>query len=139
MFHKQIRFLIQPFLNKLSTNDPLFLECINSCISICNLSKKICAKDGKITFVSLQTVFLSGINLIYGIASKKCTWCLQISEAIRNCTTFLAKLVERTKGCEKFYETFEKLLSHAVEEGKDNEKNNNNAVILDKFPSQFSG
>lgn len=138
MFHKQIRFLIQPYLQKLNYNDPLFLECIESCISICNLSKKIHRINEKITYLSLQTVFLSGMNLIYGLVSKKCFWSLQISEAIRNCTAFLVKLSERTKGCEKYYETFEKSLVQAVEGQNDIEKPNNKASLLDRLATQFS-
>lgn len=137
MFNKQIRFLIQPFLSSLDGKDPLFLECIQACVSVCNLIKKINIKEGKITFVSLQTVFLSGLNLIYGLLSKKCTWDLDISEGLRNCTAFLVRLAERSSGCERYREIFERLLDQAVE--GQNTSENSSKAFLDNFPAQFSG
>ena len=137
MFNKQIRFLIQPFLSSLDGKDPLLLECIQACVSVCNLIKKINIKEEKITFVSLQTVFSSGLNLIYGLISKKCTWDVDISEGLRNCTAFLVRLAERSAGCERYREIFERLLDQAVEDQNTSELASK--AILDKFPAQFSG
>ena len=137
MFNKQIRFLIQPFLSSLDGKDPLFLECIQACVSVCTLIKKINIKEEKITFVSLQTVFSSGLNLIYGLISKKCTWDVDISEGLRNCTAFLVRLAERSAGCERYREIFERLLDQAVEDQNTSELASK--AILDKFPAQFSG
>lgn len=137
MFNKQLRFLIQPFLSALDGKDPLFLECIQACVSVCNLIKEINLKDEKITFVSLQTVFSSGLNLIYGLLSKKCKWDLDISEGLRNCKAFLDRLAQRSSGCERYSEIFQRLLDQAVD--GQNIPESASKAFLDKFSAQFRG
>lgn len=76
LFNKQIRSLIHPYLTKLPSDDPFFEECIKSSITICTLTKKI-HQNFKIhnsfqqSFITLQTLFISGITIIYALLSKK--------------------------------------------------------------------
>lgn len=148
MYDKQIRFLFQPFLTKMSGTDEHFQMCITSCISILNYSKKLHGKNsGRITLISLQTVFLSGLNLIYSILSKKCPWNSRISEGLRNCTAFLVLLSEKFKSCENFSSIFDTLLDEAIsspilrnDESSGHEENLLDELeILKKFPIQFFG
>lgn len=136
MYHKQVRYLIQPFLGMLSANEPLFARCIASCQSICEFSKRMLEKSGKITFLSLDNIFLSGMNLLYGLLSKKCTWDMALSEALRDCTAFLAKISMQTKECERYNEIFKKLLRQALEQ-KDDIMGDVDNTMFDKFAAQL--
>lgn len=136
MYHKQVRYLLQPFLGMLSANEPLFAKCIASCRSICEFSKKIHDKSGKITFLSLENIFLSGMDLVYGLLSRKCAWDMAISEALKNCTDFLAKISVQTKECEKYSELFNKLLRQALEL-KNEVNGDDDHTMFDKFTAQL--
>lgn len=133
MYHKQIKYLIQPFLSKLPGEDELFQQCIKSSIMICNLSRSIHNNPKNITLVSLQIIFLSGINMIYGLVSKKYPWNIEISEGIRNCTAFLVTITDKSKNFAKYRDVFERLLNQTKNEEFDK------TTFIDKFPFQFFG
>lgn len=155
MYDKQIRYLFQPFLTHMTGLNDHFQVCIASSISILNYSKKFHGKNsGRITLISLQTVFLSGLNLVYSILSKKCSWSSKISEGLRNCTAFLVLLSERFKSCENFSSIFDNLLDEAISSPVANEKDivgsldncvtdgesfTEEVEALKKFPVQFFG
>lgn len=110
MYNKLSRLLIQPFLKELVKNDPLFEHCMNSCTTVCNLSDKFHSNTGKITYISLQAVYMSGIDLLFGILSGKWEPSAESFQALNNCETFLVKLAENVKGCEQILEVFRRLL-----------------------------
>ncbi|CUM67698.1 uncharacterized protein PRCAT00005401001 [Priceomyces carsonii] len=111
LYHKQIRSLMQPFLNKLTSDDTLFIDCMQSSIIVCKLSRKIHQTTNYfLSFVSLQTIFLAGISIIYGLLFKKLSWDFEVSEGLRNCTTILVLIAERSPSCHRYRDIVEKLL-----------------------------
>lgn len=138
MYNKLSRLLIQPFLKELDKNDPLFDHCMQSCTAVCNLSDKFHSNTGKITYISLQAVYMSGIDLIFGILSGKWEPSAESFQALNNCETFLVKLAENVKGCEQVLQVFRRLL------GLLNRKQQGFSVlaerlrILDRIPELIS-
>lgn len=126
LFNKQIRYLIQPFLSKLTNDDPLFIECITAASTVCQLSKRIYQNTKiRLSFISLQTIFLSGVTLIYGLLSKKISWNLLVNEALRCCSGVLFSVAQRAYTCAIFSEIFEKLVTMVQEKEVSNEKEKN--------------
>lgn len=112
LFNKQIRCLVQPFLSKLDKNDILFRECMKGSLTVCQLTKRMYQNTKiRLSFISLQTVFLSGVTLIYGILSKKINWNFDTSEGLRCCSSILFSVAQRATTCKIFSEIFEKLVT----------------------------
>lgn len=127
LFNKQIRYLIQPFLSKLTKDDPLFIECITAASTVCQLSKRIYQNTKiRLSFISLQTIFLSGVTLIYSLLSKKINWNLSVNEGLRCCSSVLFSVAQRAYTCAIFSEIFEKLVTMVQEKEVLNEKERNN-------------
>lgn len=114
LFNKQIRSLLVPFINKLEADDPLFIECIKSSINICKMSTRIHDSDkvrNRLSIISLQTIFLSGMTIIYGILSEKTIWDSETSGGLRACSQTLQLLSGRDRGSVEYNEAFDKLLT----------------------------
>lgn len=126
LFNKQIRFLLQPFLCKLRQDDPLFVECIEAASTVCQLSKRMYQNTKtRLSFIALQTVFLSGVTMIYGLLSKKTAWNFSISEGVRCCSDVLFSVAQRAYTCGIFSELFEKLVAMVQEKEKANDQHCN--------------
>lgn len=116
LFNKQIRSLIHPYLTRLPSGDPFFEECIKSSITICTLTKKL-HQNFKIhssyqqSFITLQTLFLSGITIIYALLSRKYQWDFNASEGLRSCSSVLFLFAEKSKSCIHYRDVFERLVS----------------------------
>lgn len=133
LFNKQIRYLIQPYLSQLSNDDPLFIECMKSSLTVCQLSKRMDHNTkSRFSFIALQTIFLSGATLIYGLLSEKLKWNFSISEGLRCCSSILFSVAERTGACEIFSRLFEKLVN-MVEENQQSKINNKTVKEDDIF------
>ncbi|KAG0682722.1 hypothetical protein C6P40_003447 [Pichia californica] len=131
LYNKQIRYLIQPFLSKLTKDDSLFIECMTAASTVCQLNKRIYQNTKiRLSFISLQTVFLSGVTLIYGLLSKKVNWNFSVSEGLRCCSGVLFSVAQRAYTCAIFSEIFEKLVTMVHEKEIVNEKEKNNGVTL---------
>lgn len=138
LFNKQIRNLTIPFINKLGAEDALFIECMKSSITVCKLHKRILKKNQLISFIGLQTIFLSGITIIYGLLSKKIKWDFDTSEGLRCCSEILLLIGDRCPSCAKYSDTFEKLFVQVSQQrySKDNDlslDNHNSPYLLDMF------
>lgn len=126
LFNKQIRFLLQPFLCKLKQDDPLFVECIEAASTVCQLSKRMYQNTKtRLSFIALQTVFLSGVTMVYGLLSRKFAWNFSISEGVRCCSDVLFSVAQRAYTCGIFSEIFEKLVAMVQENDKGNDRDCN--------------
>lgn len=117
LFNKQIRNLTMPFINDLDLDDTLFVECIKASIMTCKLNRRIhdtTSSRQTLSFVSLQTLFLSGITIAYGILSRKVQWDVEVGEGLRSCSATLTLLAERCPSCSKYKDTFESLLDQVI-------------------------
>lgn len=111
LYNKLLRHLIIPFINLLDSDDPLFTACIDSSITICKTNRRI-HDNGKhlLSIISIQTIFLSGMTIIYAVLSKKMTFTFKISEGLRCCSATLLLLSTRSPSCKSFSLIFERLL-----------------------------
>lgn len=119
LFNKQIRSLIVPFIDKLEADDPLLHECMRSSVNICKMNRRIHDNDSsknRISIFTLQTIFLSGMTIIYGLFSDKIKWDFEVGEGLRSCSSSLMLLSERTPSCSKYSRIFEKILDRVSQE-----------------------
>lgn len=117
LFNKQIRNLIMPFINTLQLDDPLFIECIKASIMSCKLNRRIhdnTSSRHTLSFVSLQTLFLSGITIVYALLSGKISWDYEVSEGLRSCSSTLILLAERCPSCSEYRDIFENLVDQVI-------------------------
>lgn len=111
LFNKQICSLTKPFLTRLDSKDVLFTETIRSCFDICLLSRRIHQSSKyQQSFISLQTAFLAGVTIVYGLLSGKISWGFEVSEGLRNCSSVLYLFAERSSNAAKFRDLFEALV-----------------------------
>lgn len=135
LFNKQIRSLLIPFAFDLEADDPLFIECINSSINICKINRRIhdsVSLKNRLSIISLQTIFLSGITLVYGLFSGKIRWDFEVSEALRSCSTTLVLLSARDPTSAQYGEAFEKLLAQ-VNSTRSHQMSPNSGSKVDLF------
>jgi hypothetical protein len=139
LFNKQICSLTQPFITKLDSKDALFTETIRSCLDICLLSRKIHQSSSyQQSFISLQTAFLAGVTISYGLLSSKVGWGFEVSEGLRNCSSVLYLFAERSSSASKFRDIFEALVFEVDQmryshEQRELPKNNNSFQTSDLF------
>jgi hypothetical protein len=122
-YHKAIRVLLQPRLYE-KTIDPRYLElCAEACRGVCEVYKQLHARIPLVfSSVSLQTVFLAGLTLVY------CMWHDTSNSngfssfgALSDCSVILYVMTERWPASRKYRDMFEavkKAVLDAILEGK---------------------
>ncbi|KAJ5130052.1 Transcription factor [Penicillium bovifimosum] len=115
-YHRAIRLLMQPFLSILPSSDPYFKACLESAGQICQLHKKLHqnAAYGH-SFIAVQTVFVSGIMMLYCLWTHENVWSVRLSNNIRACSSVLFVMGERTPWVRRYRDAFEALVSITME------------------------
>lgn len=122
-WHKAIRVLLQPRLYEKSIN-PRYLElCAEACRGVCEVYKRLHYRIPLVfSSMSLQTVFLAGLTLVY------CMWHdtsnsneFKSFGALSDCSIILYVMTERWPASRKYRDIFEavkKSVLDAISEGK---------------------
>lgn len=122
-YNRAVRLLIQPFLPLLPLTDPYYHICLRASGDICQVHKKLhqTLEYGH-TFLAVQTVFVSGITMLYALwANTDKVWSVRMSNDIRACSTVLFVLTERAPWVKRYRDTFELLVNAAMEKLQGNE------------------
>ncbi|KAK1445693.1 chitin deacetylase 1 [Colletotrichum melonis] len=73
-------------------------------------------------FIAVQTVFVAGVTLVYGIWTQgNALWSVAVSNDIRACSLVLFVMSERAPWVRKYRDAFEVLVNAAMEKLQDNE------------------
>ncbi|KAJ5550220.1 Transcription factor [Penicillium sp. DV-2018c] len=138
-YHRAIRLLMQPFLSILPSSDPFFKACLESAGQICQLHKKLHqnAAYGH-SFIAVQTVFVSGIMMLYCLWTHENVWSVRLSNNIRACSSVLFVMGERTPWVRRYRDAFEALVSMAMErlETRQERDARDIASIMEDVPMQ---
>ncbi|RDI86727.1 hypothetical protein Vi05172_g3157 [Venturia inaequalis] len=122
-YHKAIRVLLQPRLYEKAIN-PRYLDlCAEACRGVCEVYKRLHYRIPLVfSSVSLQTVFLAGLTLVY------CMWqdasnvnSFRNFGALSDCSIILYVMTERWPASRKYRDIFEavkKSVLDAISEGK---------------------
>lgn len=108
-YHKAIRTLLQPRLYENTINQRYLDLCAEACRSVCQVYKRLHTKIPLVfSSVSLQTVFLAGLTLVY------CMWqdCTNNNTfksvgALTDCSIILYVMTERWPASKKYRDLFE--------------------------------
>lgn len=141
LYHKSVRFLLIPFLCDLPADHHLCKTCLQSAGAICRLSKAL-HQEGTFdhSFIALQSLFMSGLTVIYGLWTEKHKWNYRISDELRSCSTVLFVVAERSPEARQYRDVFESLLAkttqHLVEL---EEEDRSSAAYLNPVESNTRG
>lgn len=116
-YNRVLRLLIQPFLSILSSSDPYYGYCLRAAGDICQVHKRLHqTPDYGHSFISVQTVFVAGITLLYGLWTQaRAVWSVALADDIRACSLVLFVMGERAPWVRKFRDAFEMLVTAAME------------------------
>jgi hypothetical protein len=116
-YHRAVRLLIQPFLPLLSPSDPYYLICMRAAGGVCQAHKKLHQSlEYGHSFIAVQTVFVAGITLLYGLWTQQHTiWSYSLSNDIRACSLVLFVMGERAPWVKKYRDAFEVLVNATME------------------------
>ncbi|KAL2794882.1 fungal-specific transcription factor domain-containing protein [Aspergillus keveii] len=126
-YHRAIRLLVQPFLSILPSTDPYYNACLESAGQICQLHKRLHQNsDYGHSFIAVQTVFVSGIMLLYCLWTHGDeVWSIRFSNNLRACSSVLFVMGERTAWVRRYRDAFEALVTVTMErlEGQQGSQN----------------
>lgn len=122
-YYKSIRVLLQPRLYEKKINPRYLGLCAEACRGVCETYKRLHYRIPLVfTSVSLQTVFLAGLTLVY------CMWQdasnsngFKSMSALTDCSIILYVMTEKWSGGKKYRDLFEvvkKSVLDAIAEGK---------------------
>lgn len=116
-YNRVVRLLIQPFLSILPSSDPYYGLCLRAAGDICQVHKRLHqTPDYGHSFISVQTVFVAGITLLYGLwTQSQAVWSVALADDIRACSLVLFVMGERAPWVRKFRDAFEMLVNAAME------------------------
>ncbi|KAI0448154.1 fungal-specific transcription factor domain-containing protein [Xylaria telfairii] len=116
-YHRAVRLLIQPFLPLLLPSDPYYLICIRAAGGVCQAHKKLHQSlEYGHSFIAVQTVFVAGITLLYGLWTQQhAIWSYSLSNDIRACSLVLFVMGERAPWVKKYRDAFEVLVNATME------------------------
>ncbi|KAI0389273.1 fungal-specific transcription factor domain-containing protein [Xylariaceae sp. FL0594] len=116
-YHRAVRLLIQPFLPLLPPTDPYYLICIRAAGGVCQAHKKLHQSlEYGHSFIAVQTVFVAGITLLYGLWTQQhAIWSISLSNDIRACSLVLFVMGERAPWVKKYRDAFEVLVNATME------------------------
>ncbi|KAI0200455.1 fungal-specific transcription factor domain-containing protein [Astrocystis sublimbata] len=125
-YHRAVRLLIQPFLPLLPPSDPYYLICLRAAGGVCQAHKTLhqSVEYGH-SFIAVQTVFVSGITLLYGLWTQQhAIWSYSLSNDIRACSLVLFVMGERAPWVKKYRDAFEVLVNATMEKLEKGVNNN---------------
>ncbi|KAK8091952.1 Chitin deacetylase 1 [Apiospora hydei] len=127
-YHRAIRLLVQPFLALLPPTDPYYALCLASAGDICQAHKRLHQTlDYGHSFIAVQTVFVAGITLLYGLWTHPGrVWSVRLADDVRACSLVLFVMGERAPWVRKYRDAFELLVNAAME--KLQQRSNGNSV-----------
>ncbi|KAK7937902.1 uncharacterized protein PG986_014770 [Apiospora aurea] len=116
-YHRAIRLLVQPFLALLPPTDPYYALCLASAGDICQAHKRLHQTlDYGHSFIAVQTVFVAGITLLYGLWTHPGrVWSVRLADDVRACSLVLFVMGERAPWVRKYRDAFELLVNAAME------------------------
>ncbi|KAI1337793.1 putative C6 transcription factor [Xylariaceae sp. FL0016] len=116
-YHRAVRLLVQPFLAVLPAGDPYYLVCMRAAGDICQAHKRLHQSlDYGHSFIAVQTVFVAGITLLYGLWTQQhAVWSVALSNDIRACSLVLFVMGERAPWVRKYRDAFELLVNATME------------------------
>ncbi|KAI3337452.1 hypothetical protein HD806DRAFT_39646 [Xylariaceae sp. AK1471] len=116
-YHRAVRLLIQPFLPLLPPSDPYYLICLRAAGGVCQAHKKLHQSlEYGHSFIAVQTVFVAGITLLYGLWTQQhAIWSISLSNYIRDCSSVLFVMGERAPWVKKYRDAFEVLVNATME------------------------
>ncbi|KAK8108788.1 C6 transcription factor [Apiospora sp. TS-2023a] len=115
--HRAVRLLVQPFLALLPPTDPYYALCLASAGDICQAHKRLHQTlDYGHSFIAVQTVFVAGITLLYGLWTHPGrVWSVRLADDVRACSLVLFVMGERAPWVRKYRDAFELLVNAAME------------------------
>ncbi|KAH8653490.1 fungal-specific transcription factor domain-containing protein [Xylariales sp. PMI_506] len=116
-YHRAVRQLLQPFLALLAPTDPYYSICMRAAGDVCQAHKRLHQTlDYGHSFIAVQTVFVSGITLLYGLWTQlHAVWSVSLANDIRACSLVLFVMGERAPWVRKYRDAFELLVNATME------------------------
>ncbi|KAI1859228.1 uncharacterized protein JN550_012148 [Neoarthrinium moseri] len=116
-YHRAVRLLVQPFLALLPPTDPFYTLCMRASGDVCQAHKRLHQTlDYGHSFIAVQTVFVSGITLLYGLWTQlHAVWSVSLANDIRACSLVLFVMGERAPWVRKYRDAFELLVNATME------------------------
>lgn len=131
-YHRAIRLLVQPFLSILPSSDPYYKACLESAGQICQLHKRLHQNsDYGHSFIAVQTVFVSGIMLLYCLwIHGSDIWSIRLSNHLRACSSVLFVMGDRTPWVRRYRDAFEALVTVTMERLEVQQSSTDNSLSM---------
>ncbi|OJJ07148.1 hypothetical protein ASPVEDRAFT_201776 [Aspergillus versicolor CBS 583.65] len=131
-YHRAIRLLVQPFLSILPSSDPYYKACLESAGQICQLHKRLHQNsDYGHSFIAVQTVFVSGITLLYCLwIHGSDIWSIRLSNHLRACSSVLFVMGDRTPWVRRYRDAFEALVTVTMERLEVQQSSTDNSLSM---------
>ncbi|KAL1896115.1 hypothetical protein Sste5346_004855 [Sporothrix stenoceras] len=116
-YNRVLRLLLQPFLAVLPPSSPYYARCLRAAGAVCRAHKQLHQTPTYAhSFISVQTVFMAGVTLLYALWTRpQAAWSAALADDLRSCSLVLFVMGERAAWVRKFRDTFERLVSAAME------------------------
>lgn len=116
-YNRAVRLLVQPFLALLPPADPYYHLCLRAAGDICQAHKRLHQSlDYGHSFIAVQTVFVAGITLLYGLWTQAhAVWSVALANDVRACSLVLFAMSERAAWVTRYRDAFEILVDAAME------------------------
>lgn len=114
-YSKSVRLLLQPFLGGMTSDNPLFIKCVEETGRIASVMRDFYRNgDTGFTTIAMHTNFVAGLTLIYCLCLAKGNLVLEILEHLRCCTSTLYILTEKSRLCANYRDTLDTLTAATV-------------------------
>lgn len=126
LYNKSVRFLLVPFLSDLSADHVLCKTCLQASGTICRVSKTL-HQEGTYahSFIAIQTLFMAGLTIIYGLWTGKHKWNYRISDELNSCSTVLFVVADKSSEAKQYRDVFENLLAKTTQHLMEVDENDN--------------
>ncbi|PVH99770.1 hypothetical protein DM02DRAFT_468178, partial [Periconia macrospinosa] len=110
-YHRCVQLLLQPQLYASIINDRYFELCMNASRGVCEGYKRIYhSMPMAFSSLSLQTVFIAGLTMVYGLWYKNSTAAVMYSfNALNDCSVLLYVMGERWAASTKYRDAYESI------------------------------
>lgn len=137
-YNRVLRLLLQPFLAVLPPSSPYYARCLRAAGAVCRAHKQLHQTPTYAhSFISVQTVFMAGVTLLYALWTRpQAAWSAALADDLRSCSLVLFVMGAQAEWVRKFRDTFERLVSAAMEKLQANDGEADGAGEADDVADQ---
>ncbi|VUC25928.1 unnamed protein product [Clonostachys rosea] len=111
-----IRVLIEPYLYKMDSSDPLLRTCLEACGGLCQIFKRM--RQGRelgYSFTMVNSVFVAGTTICFIVFRNPNLWTPATANNLRACSSTLFAAAERNNSLKKYCDVLETIIETVMD------------------------